>query len=279
MIDPSVAMNALIEGRKEIADGIGRLFGPASDEIAHILADQVRLYRWKQSIKILDRAKEFADKRGIHPKELPLNFLVPFLEKSSISDDSDSIRDAWANLLICAAKGPDSRHRLFTELLSALDAGEAAKLRRCYNTASHNVQSDSTHFYMHRHEIEKLERYIRTNSTRIRDQSLKASYEMFLEANFAGFPLSLGLYNRMPDGSNSVPETSERVPDANFDVYHLMRLGLLREEHISIDTNIFEEKIEHTKLFILRIALITSLGYSFVQACEGKNTEHKSSDE
>ncbi|MEM7680245.1 MAG: hypothetical protein AAF182_04520, partial [Pseudomonadota bacterium] len=62
-----------------------RLVGPIA-EASDLLSDKIRLYRYENAIKTIKRAKEICAENKIEINEIPLAFLVPFLEASSMQE-------------------------------------------------------------------------------------------------------------------------------------------------------------------------------------------------
>jgi hypothetical protein len=81
-----------------LKDFANRLFGPAIDELGGILADPIKIYRFKRSVRLLEKVKRVCDENGFEPKAVPLKTLLPILENASLEDDED-LHDRWANLL------------------------------------------------------------------------------------------------------------------------------------------------------------------------------------
>jgi Abortive infection alpha len=104
--------------------------GSAGKELGALLADQVRFIRWKNAERILRRAAQFAKARGIKPNEVPVKFLVPFLEKASLEDwkDNKAVIDMWAHLLTSAISGYQSRQILYIDILGKLSSADAKLL-------------------------------------------------------------------------------------------------------------------------------------------------------
>jgi Abortive infection alpha len=107
--------NELIKAAPELAKGAGaiaaavpftaivkRMLGPAADELAEMLRDQVRLYRYERQIKCLEKAERMARDAGFTPQAVPPKILFPLLDGASMEDD-DSLHDMWAALLANAA--------------------------------------------------------------------------------------------------------------------------------------------------------------------------------
>jgi hypothetical protein len=48
-----------------------RMLGPAADEVAEMWRDKVRLYRYSQQIKCVEKAEKMAEEAGFIPKSVP----------------------------------------------------------------------------------------------------------------------------------------------------------------------------------------------------------------
>lgn len=76
-----------IEIPKELSKGIfefvQQLLGPVA-EASSFLTDKIRFHRWKSALNTLIRATEMIKENNISVSEVPLKFLVPFLEKCSL---------------------------------------------------------------------------------------------------------------------------------------------------------------------------------------------------
>lgn len=106
-----------------------RLIGPVADA-SDLLGDKIRFYRWRSAIKTLKRAEEFARANNVAPKEVPLKFLVPFLEKSSLEDETSPLIDAWARLLVHASQDYDVRFNYYSDMLAKIGPQQARLLQR-----------------------------------------------------------------------------------------------------------------------------------------------------
>lgn len=109
----------------------GKILGPASSEAGEILADNVKFIRWKNTLKILEKAQKEMEIRGIQPKEVPLKILLPILEGASLESEDENLQDKWANLLTSAASGNSSRPS-YPKILSELVQSEAQILDYLY---------------------------------------------------------------------------------------------------------------------------------------------------
>jgi len=73
------------------------LFGPSFDEIGGMIADNVRLRRLKNQIRIFSRAQEILREEKIDPKKVSLKVLAPLIEFSSYEEE-EQLQNKWAEL-------------------------------------------------------------------------------------------------------------------------------------------------------------------------------------
>jgi hypothetical protein len=106
-----------------------RIAGPAADEIGAIVLDKVRMYRFKNQIKILSKAKVFLEEAGLTPNIIPLRTLLPLLDGAALEDD-DYLSSKWAALIANAASGLDKSlsHPSFPKILSEMSPQDAVIL-------------------------------------------------------------------------------------------------------------------------------------------------------
>src|SRR5215204_5557960 len=101
-----------------------KLLGPVG-EATEVLSDKIRLYRWKSSLKTLQRAREIAAQYDLPINEVPLKFLIPFMEKSSLEEEDSELTEQWATLLAMTSANPARARPIFVEILSRLSGIEA----------------------------------------------------------------------------------------------------------------------------------------------------------
>ncbi|MHB1106148.1 MAG: Abi-alpha family protein [Lutibacter sp.] len=74
------------------------LFGKAFEETGEIIADQVRLRRFKNQIKIFEKAQKYLKDKNIDPQKVNLKVLAPLVEFASYEED-ENLQDLWAKLI------------------------------------------------------------------------------------------------------------------------------------------------------------------------------------
>lgn len=105
------------------------LFGESFEEIGGIIADQVRLRRFKNQIKIFNRAQEILKEKKINPQKVSLKVLAPLIEYSSYEEE-DTLQEMWSKLIVNALS--DTQDTLFQQncisILNKLTSEEAKLL-------------------------------------------------------------------------------------------------------------------------------------------------------
>lgn len=109
-----------------VKDVFLRLLGPASDELGGIIADPIRAFRFRQSVRLLAKVKTICEETGFEPKAVPLKTLIPILEKASLEDNED-LHERWANLTANAANPQQTTpvHPSFPDILHQLSSRDA----------------------------------------------------------------------------------------------------------------------------------------------------------
>lgn len=111
---------------------LGKLLGPAIDEVGQLIADPIRSWRLRNQIKILQKTEQYVKDRGISTKIIAVKTLVPLLEYSSLEDD-ETLQEKWANLFINYVNSDENyESSVFPYILSQLSTEEVGELERFY---------------------------------------------------------------------------------------------------------------------------------------------------
>ncbi len=73
------------------------LFAQSFEEAGQLIADQVRLRRLKNQVKIFLRAQDILKKNGISPQRVSLKVLAPLIEYSSYEEE-ENLQEKWSYL-------------------------------------------------------------------------------------------------------------------------------------------------------------------------------------
>lgn len=124
---------------------LGRLLGPAADELGAVLQDRARMYRLANQLKMLSKVQEMFRGAGIEPEAVPLRVLLPLLEGASLEDD-ENLSSKWAGLLAHAAH-PEQRekvHPSFVRILGELSPKDALVLDALWQGTRDTPEERST---------------------------------------------------------------------------------------------------------------------------------------
>lgn len=126
---------AVVKGTKQlVAEArslLTKLAGPAGEEAGLLLQDKVKLWRFKNQLRILSKAQQMLNDAKLIPSPVPLRTLVPLLEGAALEEDP-ALSDKWACLLANAGAQTISlaTHPAFPRILSEMTPGEAFFLDR-----------------------------------------------------------------------------------------------------------------------------------------------------
>ena len=123
------------EALKEVASGgrgaLRRAFGSALTEFGEMLSDQVKLWRFKNLLRIREKVDRLASERSVPDallSALPFGDAMRTLEAAS-QEDEDDVQELWARLIVRAATSDKpSINKLHIELLRSLTPADTALL-------------------------------------------------------------------------------------------------------------------------------------------------------
>jgi hypothetical protein len=117
---------------KAVSKALSPLMGGAAKELSNYLGDQIRFLRWKSAIRILEKAQKLCEDKKIDPKNVPIKFVVPFIESASLEDVEKEpiLADMWASLFSAAVTRYQARHAVYVDVLKKLSSFDAHFIQR-----------------------------------------------------------------------------------------------------------------------------------------------------
>jgi hypothetical protein len=103
--------------------------GLKGDQLQH-KRELLRIQQEAVLYKIARSAKRKLVEQNIDVVPIPTKFLVPFLERASLEDESSDLCDRWSDLLVSAATEYDPSMIRFSAILGEIGAGEVNLLNR-----------------------------------------------------------------------------------------------------------------------------------------------------
>jgi hypothetical protein len=109
-----------------------KLLGSSIEETGLLISDNIKLIRFKNQIKILNKAQKIIEESGINTKQISLKALIPLLEYSSLEVD-ETLQDKWTNLIVNFSNSNEKyESTIFPFILNQLSSNEVLELERIY---------------------------------------------------------------------------------------------------------------------------------------------------
>ncbi len=236
-----ISSTILEKGFDAAKEFLGKLMMPAIEETGLLLKDQVSFWKFKNQIRMLNKAKIFCERNNISPKAIPLKLLSPLLDYSGLEED-EILQDKWAILLSNMVDSEQNiENHVFPYILSQLSSNEFLILERVFDDKQiriTKINNQLADFRSERPEIEQnlnkeiqeIDRQISeikeqsktklfNDNWDLRNQKRKLESELFgLRQKESAFLHSLKKPEPIPFGS---------IKD--FELSNIIRLGLAKE--------------------------------------------------
>ena len=141
--------SSTIEKGLELAkDFLGKLILPTVEEVGLLAADNVKIWRFKNQVRLLNNVETYIKKKSINPKKVPLKILLPLLEYSSLEEEPEIIK-LWENLLINYIDSNKTFEiSVFPKILSEISTNQA-----------HLLKSIDVYFFTYQTEYLRIAEY------------------------------------------------------------------------------------------------------------------------
>lgn len=293
--------SSTIEKGLELAkDFLDKLIMPAVEETGLLIKEKVIYWKFKNQVKVLNKAKEYCEKHGIEPKTISFKLLVPLIETSALEED-ELLQDKWAILLGNMVDSEQNvENHVFPYILGQISKNEYLFLEQVYFSKKERLGKLSKELDDFRENRPKKEQKIKDKISnlekKIKELEVKnksklpfnrdiwdlQSDKRKLESNLSSLKYQENWIQRKMFAPEVIPE--DELED--FELSNLIRLGLVKaiqetiansqtleipqrrdddyyhSDYVSVDLEIdLESNIEH---------IMTGLGDLFVDACTMK---------
>lgn len=293
--------SSTIEKGFEVAkDFVDKLIMPSIEEAGLLVKDHITMWRFKNQVKMLNKAKYYCEIHKIEPKKISLKVLAPLLEYSSLEEE-EIMQDKWSILLSNLIDSQQNiENHVFPYILSQLSKDEFFPLEDVYNSCIMR----RLNFSMILHKFSTEDKPTKEKEIKIKLKDLEKRIAILKESEINSWSPELWrLKNEKGDLERDLKNLeyeeykikfsinkSEVVPDdlfREFEISNLIRLGLVKEvrefyaesqtleipldrgeeygftkEYANIDLDI---DVDSTTEYIL-----TELGELFFKACKEK---------
>lgn len=293
----STALEKGIDIAKEFVD---KLIMPTIEESGLLLKDRVTLWRFKNQIKMLNKAKIYCEKNNISPKTISLKLLCPILDYSGLEED-EILQDKWAILLSNMVDSEQNiENHVFPYILSQLSTNEFLVLEKVFDEKQirvYKLNQELEEFQLNRPKLElELNEQIASleaNIKEINENESGSTFDKIWELRTEKAKSERKLNSLKYDEFRLIQKINspESFPDDSlkeFELSNLIRLGIVKEEKevyaSSQSLEIPNERDEyrsHTNIdFDIDVEttvenILTELGELFVKACKQKADNNK----
>jgi hypothetical protein len=294
--------SSLIEKGIDLAkDFLGKLIGPTIEEAGLLMKDQVTMWKFRNQITMLNKAKKLCEKNSISPKTISLKLLCPLLDYAALEED-DLLQDKWAQLL---ANMVDSEqnvdNHIFPYLLSQLSRTEFEVLQSICKNKQLREKKLTEELLQFKHQkpideknlIEEKKGIIKEITLR-KNNNIKGTTKYIpyqnLEASLSdidGEIANLRAYEATIIHKLKKPEYVDLKLLKEYEMSNLIRLGVVKSVPITYaNPKTLEIPIDPNSEFLtinfeveiqadLDDYILTQLGEMFIKACNERQTLKK----
>ncbi len=229
------------------------LFGPSFDEIGGMIADNVKVRRFKNQIKIFSKAQEILKENKIDPKKVSLKVLAPLIEYSSYEEE-ESLQEKWSRLTAQIVTNPK----------------DVVFQQNCISILNKLATEDATLLDELFERLNKRRSETFENQERLFQQTLMGESIALKPETLEGYALeNYSFY------SASISKGLNRSKDElHFQVSNLVALGLLKwETSVEVKAEKSSEEPDDKDIDVdVDVSnnddfIFTPLGYRFVKIC------------
>jgi len=291
--DLNIKSSTIEKGLELAKDFLDKLVMPAVEETGLLIKEKVTYWKFKNQVKILNKAKDYCEKHGIEPKTVSFKLLVPLIETSSLEED-ELLQDKWAVLLGNMVDSDQNiENHVFPYILGQISTNEFLVLEKVVKDKKERIKTlkaELKQFLIDKPNIETdLKKKIAEIEEEIKIEQGDKIYsysekvwelrkkKMNLESQLRSLSHREGTYNWRINQQESIPEEGLR----EFEISNLSRLGLIRyiqenfadsqtleipnspdDDYLTVD---FDIEVDYEEKYLL-----TELGEFFIEACSEK---------
>jgi hypothetical protein len=275
--------STLVEKGVDIAkDFLSKLIMPTVEEAGFLLKEKMSFLRYKHSISVLNKTKDYCTKHNIKPKEVPLKLISPFLEYASLEED-EKMQDTWATLLGNMVDSEQNiQNHVFPYLLSQISKNEYDVIEKAHVAKLIRVELLEEEIKSHRIKTAKtLKEYQNKIDDHVKLNSDKKHIERTILQNEIN---AITLIETKLMGRIKNAETLETNTIEEFEISNLIRLGVVKQVTTNYaSTAVVEipgtDELPSRRSTYLDVDVdiipdddfvLTQLGEMFVKACTDK---------
>lgn len=176
-----ITSTALEKGIDLAKDFLDKLIIPSVEETGLLLRDKVTLWKFKNQVRTLNKAKEYCEKHNINPKTISLKLLCPLLDYSAL-EESEELQDKWAILLTNLVDSEQNiENHVFPYILSQISTNEFSIMENVFDDQVSRRNKLSKELEQFKNDLPSITQKIEDE---IKDLDLEIEKEKAKEKNF-----------------------------------------------------------------------------------------------
>lgn len=291
-----ITSSALEKGIDIAKNFLDKLIMPSIEEAGLLLKEEVTFWKFKNQVRVLNKAKAYCEKHNISPKTISMKLLCPLLDYSALEEDDD-LQDKWAILLANMVDSEQNiQNHVFPYILSQISSNEFRLINNEYQEKlkrQTKLREELKSFKENNHEkIRQLELKIAELTGQIKEKresnTGKLDNSLFqLLSEKASLEKELNPYISKESTLKYQLDKPENVSPLNFKEFELsnvIRLGLVKfiqlpyanSQTLEIPYNTTEISSGYLKVDLdVEVEadeeyILTELGELFIEACSEK---------
>jgi len=273
---------------------LNKLIGPSVEEAGLLIKDHITSWRFKNQLRILNKASEYCIKHNITPKSISLKLLCPLIENASL-EENEFLQDKWSILLANMVDSEQNiQNHVFPYILSQLSSNEFLILDKVFEDKQKRNQEYTKQLEELKSNKAQIEPGIIQKIKEIDDElgkmKLNTKEENFerrwelqtTKGNYQNQLASLSRNEIILHNKINKPGTIPSDSIKEFELLNLIRLGLVKEIK-DFYTNPQTLEIPNGNDMYLSVKLdidvsseieniLTELGELFIAACKAKSS-------
>lgn len=263
----TTGVTAELEASKEEVESFFKGIVPNFvSEVGGILTDTVKFWRWRNQVRIVQKAEAIIESKGLQKHETSLKLLAPIMEHGAKEDD-ENMQNRWANLLANAATGNKQVKPNYADILRELSPIEVQILDYLFKETFNEGKMGDTTF---------------TREQLIREHKIEDEIELILEdlmrlnlIRYAPSRKTWGIrWGGLSENLTTVDEVY-RGYDGTTTLYNGLDIDSRDERKQENENKKINEKLDELNQKLAEFGFddrntikMTALGFHFVNACK-----------
>ena len=276
-IKVDITPSAVEKGLELAKDFLEKLIVPTVEETGLLLKDQIASWRFKNQVKILNKARAYCEKHNISPKQVSFKLICPLLEFVSLEED-EKLQDKWSVLISNLVDSDQNiENHVFPYILSQISVNEYEALERSFRSMKERQAKHQEELRIFKEESHQKEESLKENIEIHKDDFMQ-------RYQFESQLRELASTEKRIQHLINEPQVLDDSALKDFEVSNLIRLGLVKnviQHYANVEPIQLPSSYEmHDSLRVeLDIGIdqdyeyqnLTELGELFISACTEKN--------